>query len=71
MAQGISQRLSMVYNETFASVAGYKTLRSFLTVMASQNLEYLQIDVKAAFLNGQLEEQIFMRQPEGFVDPTK
>ena len=61
----------MDYSETFASVASYTTFRSLLAVVASQILEYLQVDIKAAFLNGQLEETIFMKKPEGFVDPTK
>ena len=55
----------------FASVASYTTLRSLLAVVASKNLEYLQVDVKAVFLSGQLEETIFMKQPDGFVDHTK
>ena len=71
VAKGFSQRIGIDFNTTFASVASYTTLRSLLSVIASQSLAYLQVDVKSAFLNCLLEETIFMKQPEGFVHPLK
>lgn len=71
VTQRFLQCLSMDYKETFAPVASHTTLRSLLAVVASQHLEYLQIGVKAAFLNEELDETIYMKPHEGFVDPTK
>ena len=71
VAKGFSQRLGIDYNETFASVASYSTLRVLLSIVASQNMEYLQLDVKSAFSDGELEEEIYMKQPEGFIDAER
>ena len=71
VAQGFSQCLGTDYIEIFVSVASYTTLRSLIAVVASQNLQYIQVNVKASFLNGVRDETIYMKQPECFVDPTK
>ena len=71
VAKGFSQPIRIDFNITFASVASYTTLLSLLSVIASQNLAYLHVGVKSPFLNGPLEETIFMKQPEGFVHPLK
>jgi hypothetical protein len=66
VAQGFSQRSGVDYDDTYAPVSGYTTLRSFLAVVAAQDLEMLQLDIKTAFLNGELEEVVYMRQPHGY-----
>lgn len=50
VANGFSQRIGIDYNDTFSSVASYSTLRFLLSIVASTSLEYLQIDVKSAFV---------------------
>ena len=68
VAQGYSQEYGIDFNEVFAPVARYKSIRSLLAVSNQHNLEVHQMDVVSAFLNGKLEEEIYMQQPEGFVD---
>nr|GEX14788.1 hypothetical protein [Tanacetum cinerariifolium] len=57
------------YKETFSPVADIKVIRILLAIVAFYDYEIWQMDVKTAFLNGHLSEDIFMVQPEGFVDP--
>ena len=47
------------------------SIRMVLVIVASRNLEVHQMDVKAAFLNGNLDEEIYMEQPEGFYAPRQ
>ena len=68
VAQGYSQEAGVDYDEVFAPVARYKSIRSVLAIANQLNLEVHQMDVKSAFLNGELEDEIFMKQPNGFVD---
>lgn len=70
VAQGFSQMPGLDYSETFAPVARYGSLRVFLAIAASRNYELVQADVVTAFLNGSLEEEIYMKQPPGFEDPN-
>ena len=58
------------YDETFSPVAMLKSVRIILTIAAYFNYEIWQMDVKTAFLNGNLTEDVYMMQFEGFVDPT-
>lgn len=69
VAQGFSQQYGEDYDATFAPVARITTLRILLTVAAAEKLRVRHFDVKTAFLNGDIEEDIFMKQPEGFVNP--
>ena len=57
------------YDETFSPVAKLKSVRIMLAIAAFHDYEIWQMDVKTAFLNGFLEEELYMMQPEGFVDP--
>ncbi|KAJ9566827.1 hypothetical protein OSB04_002793 [Centaurea solstitialis] len=57
------------YDETFAPVARIEAIRIFLAYAAHKNMMVYQMDVKCAFLNGVLHEEVYVEQPEGFVDP--
>ena len=57
------------YDEIFSLVAMLKSVRIMLAIAAFYDYEIWQMDVKTAFLNGFLEEELYMMQPEGFVDP--
>ena len=57
------------YNETLSPVAMLKSVRIMLAIAAYYDYEIWQMDVKTAFLNGFLKEELYMMQPEGFVDP--
>lgn len=67
VAKGYSQIQGVDYEETFAPVARLDTLRLLLNLAAVFDLEVHQIDIKTAYLHGNLEEEIYMEQPEGFV----
>lgn len=68
--KGFSQTPGVDYDKTFSPVARLSTIRALLATAVKQNLRLLQFDVTTAFLNGKVEEQIFMDQPEGFNDGT-
>jgi hypothetical protein len=67
VAKGYSQRPGIDYEETFAPVAKQTTLRVVLSYVAAQDLEMRQLDIKTAFLYGDLSEEIYLEQPEGYV----
>ena len=67
VALGCFQKPGVDFNQTFTPVVKLSTLRLLLALVAAHDLEVLQVDVKTAFLNGQLDEEIYMRQPEGYV----
>lgn len=69
--KGFSQRKGIDYNQTFSPVARMGTIRSFLSIAASEQLHLTQFDVSTAFLYGELEESIYMKQPEGYEDDTE
>jgi len=68
VAKGYSQVQGVDFNEVFFPVMKYTSIRLLLGIVASKNLELEQMDVKTAFLHGDLEEEIFMSQPEGLPD---
>ncbi|MCY6488115.1 reverse transcriptase domain-containing protein, partial [Actinobacillus pleuropneumoniae] len=53
--------------ETFAPVARLQAIRMFLTLSSFQKFKIFQMDVKSAFLNGDLEEEIYIEKPDGFI----
>nr|GEW40090.1 integrase, catalytic region, zinc finger, CCHC-type, peptidase aspartic, catalytic [Tanacetum cinerariifolium] len=57
------------FEESFAPVARIETIRIFIANAASKNMTIYQMDVKTAFLNDELKEEVYVCQPEGFVDP--
>jgi hypothetical protein len=69
--KGYSQVFGLDYTETYAPVAKNYSLRLILAIAAAKNLEMIQLDVKTAFLYGTLDEEIYMKKPEGFVFPGK
>jgi hypothetical protein len=66
VARGFTQTFGVDYNEIFAFIAKFVLMRCILVVAAIEDMEIHQMDVKTAFLNGDLEEEIYMEQPEGF-----
>jgi len=64
--KGYLQRYGVDFTETFSSVCRYETLRAILAIAAERKLQMKQLDVKTAFLYGDLDEEVFMDQPKGF-----
>nr|KAJ0221579.1 hypothetical protein LSAT_V11C200099630 [Lactuca sativa] len=67
--QGFRQKEGIDFFDTYAPVARISTIRLLLALATIHNLVIHQMDVKNAFLNGDLDEEIYMKQPEGFVMP--
>lgn len=66
VAKGYTQREGVNFNEVFSPVVKHSSIRVLLAMVALLDSELEQLDVKTAFLYGELEEQIYMHQPEGF-----
>ena len=66
VSKGYSQVHGIDYNETFVPVAKMDSIRLALAIAASKQWEVHHMDVKCDFLNGDLTEEIYMQQPEGF-----
>nr|GEZ10392.1 copia protein [Tanacetum cinerariifolium] len=69
VAKGYRQEAGIDFEESFAPVARLEAIRLFIAHAVSQNMVIFQMDVKTAFLNGELNEVVYGSQPEGFVDP--
>ena len=69
VAKGYSQQEGIDYEETFAPVARLEAIRIFLAFAAHSNFRVYQMDVKSAFLNGFLHEEVYVEQTKGFQDP--
>jgi len=69
IAKGFSQKKGIDYDEIFSPVVRHTSIRAVLTSVAIWDLHLEQMDVKIVFLYGDLEEQIYMQQPEGFSQP--
>ena len=68
--KGCAQKQGIDYNETFSPVVRFETVRFVISIAAREHLHLGKFDVKTAFLYGELDELIFMFQPEGFSDGT-
>ncbi|GJU57724.1 retrovirus-related pol polyprotein from transposon TNT 1-94 [Tanacetum coccineum] len=68
VAQGFRQEEGIDFEESFAPVARIEAIRIFVANAAHKNMMIYQMDVKVAFLNGELKEEVYVSQPEGFVD---
>jgi len=71
VAKGFTQIPGLDYNETFSPVAHFESLRLLLVLAALEDWEVHQLDVKSVFLNGMLDEEIYMEQPQGFIATGK
>jgi len=71
LLKGYSQIPGIDYNDVFSPVVKHSSIRTLLSIVAMHDYELEQIDVKTAFLHGELEEDIYMNQPESFVIPGK
>ncbi|GJS34747.1 retrovirus-related pol polyprotein from transposon TNT 1-94 [Tanacetum coccineum] len=69
VAKGYRQEEGIDFEELFALVARLKAVRMFIAYDAHKNITIFQMDVKTAFLNGPLKEEVYVSQPEGFIDP--
>ena len=66
VAKGYAQTEGVDYNEVFSPVVKHSSIRILLALVAQMDMELVQLDVKTAFLHGDLEEEIYMTQPKGF-----
>jgi hypothetical protein len=67
VAKGFTQREEVDYNETFSLVSCKDSFRIVMSLVTHFDLEIHQMDVKTAFLNVDLEERVYMKQPKGFI----
>nr|GEV74249.1 hypothetical protein [Tanacetum cinerariifolium] len=70
VARGYHQEEGIDFKESFALVARLEAIRIFLTYAAYKNMVVYQMDVKTAFLNGNMREEVYVSQSDGFVDPN-
>jgi hypothetical protein len=68
-AQGFNQVEGLDFREIFAHVARLEAIRILLAFAASKRFKLYRIDVKSVFLNGVIQEEVFVRQPPGFENP--
>ena len=66
VARGFSQVEGVDYEETFAPVARYTSIRSIISIAEEMGWKIHQMDVKTAFLNGFIQEEVYIEQPQGF-----
>jgi hypothetical protein len=70
VAKGYAQMYGIDYEETYSLVAKMTTIRAIITMAAVKGWSLHQMDVKNAFLHGDLQEEVYMEQPLGYVDQT-
>lgn len=65
MAKGYSQRPGLEFSQVFSPTAKWAAIRAILAIAALEDLELLSVDISNTFLNGELEHDVYMDQPEG------
>jgi hypothetical protein len=71
VVKGYKQKEGVDYFDTYSPVTRITSIRMLIAIAVLYNLEIHQMDIKTAFLNGELDEEIYMEQPEGFIVPGK
>ncbi|GJX53980.1 retrovirus-related pol polyprotein from transposon TNT 1-94 [Tanacetum coccineum] len=71
VAQGFRQEEGIDFEESFVHIARIEAIRIFIANAANKNMTIYQMDLKTAFLNGELHEVVYVSQPEGFIDQDK
>jgi len=71
VAQGFLQIPGLDFNETYSPTIRFMSIRLILALVCRYNLELRHIDVKGAYLNGKLDDNVYMQQPEGFTEGKK
>lgn len=71
VAQGYSQQYGIDFDEVFAPVTNQTTFRALLAIASREGIALKHLDVKTAYLHGELEEEVYMRQPPGFEEPGR
>ena len=71
VAQGFSQKYGTDYDESFCSVVRLESVRTLIALAVQYGLHLRQVDVTTAFLNDELEEEVYMKQPEGIIAEGK
>lgn len=71
MARGFTQREGIVFNEVFSLIVKHAFFRIILALIVVQDMYLEQMDAKSTFLHGELQEEIIMQQPEGYVIPER
>ena len=61
----------MDFDETFAPIARLESIKILLAIACHLNFKLYQMDVKSSFLNGMLQEEVYVEQPKGFMDPYR
>ncbi len=68
MAKGYLQRYGIDYDESFSPVVRFSSIRAFLAYAIRSDMLVQQMDVVTAFLNGRLDEEVYMLQPDGYIE---
>ena len=69
--QRYSQKYGINYDETFSPVVQFSSIRELLAYAVQNNMLICQMDMVTGFLNGELDEEIYMQQSDGYVEPGK